>query len=121
MRTRPRRSDRPTAALLALASLVSGGLLAAGGASGATPEEPTGAEGWQGLLGSRPLPELGGRWIVVLRAPSLADRVRAAGGRASEVQMQVWTTAARDAQQRAIARLAFRGIPFSPSSPTCAY
>ena len=47
----------------------------------ATTEEPTGAEGWQGLLGSRPLPELGGRWIVVLRAPSLADRVRAAGGR----------------------------------------
>ena len=114
MRTRPRRSDRPTSALLALAALVSGALLGVGGASGATPEEPTGAEGWQGLLGSRPLPELGGRWIVVLRAPSLADRVRAAGGRASEVQMRVWTTAARDAQQRAIARLAFRGIPVQP-------
>ena len=28
--------------------------------------------------------------------------------------MRVWTTAARDAQQRAIARLAFRGIPVQP-------
>ena len=119
MRTRPRRSDRPTAALLALASLVSGGLLAAGGASGATPEEPTGAEGWQGLLGSRPLPELGGAGSsssAPRRSPTGARGRR----RASEVQMRVWTTAARDAQQRAIARLAFRGIPVSPSSPTCA-
>ena len=73
-----------------------------------------GPKGWQGLLGSRPLPELGGRWIVVLRAPSLADRVRGAGGRASELQMRVWTTAARDAQERAIARLAFRGVPVQP-------
>ena len=107
MRTRLRRSEA------ALAALLAAGLLAAGGATGAT-EEPSGAEGWQGLLGSRPLPELGGRWIVVLRAPSLADRVRAAGGRASELQMRVWTTAARDAQDRAIARLAFRGAPVEP-------
>ncbi len=107
MRTRLRRSEA------ALAALLAAGLLAAGGATGAT-EEPSGAEGWQGLLGSRPLPELGGRWIVVLRAPSLADRVRAVGGRASELQMRVWTTAARDAQDRAIARLAFRGVPVQP-------
>ena len=107
MRTRLRRSEA------ALAALLAAGLLAAGGATGAT-EEPSGAEGWQGLLGSRPLPELGGRWIVVLRAPSLADRVRAVGGRASELQMRVWTTAARDAQDRAIAKLAFRGVPVQP-------
>ena len=107
MRTRLHRSE------VALAALLAAGLLAAGGATGAT-EDLSGAEGWQGLLGSRPLPELGGRWIVVLRAPSLADRVRAVGGRASELQMRVWTTAARDVQERAIARLAFRGVPVQP-------
>ena len=107
MRIRLRRSET------ALAVLLVAGLLAAGGATGAT-EEPSGAEGWQGLLGSRPLPELGGRWIVVLRAPSLADRVRQAGGRASELQMRVWTTSARAAQDRAIARLAFHGVPVQP-------
>jgi len=36
------------------------------------------------------------------------------GGRASELQMRVWTTAARDAQDRAIARIAFRGVPVQP-------
>ena len=109
MRTRRQRSRVEPA----LAALLAAGVLAAGGATAAT-EDPSGAEGWQGLLGSRPLPELGGRWIVVLRAPSLADRVREAGGRASEIQMQVWTTAARGAQDRAIARLAFRGVPVQP-------
>src|SRR5688500_16658672 len=107
MRTRRRRSEK------ALAAILAAGLLAVAGATGAT-EDPSGAEGWQGLLGSRPLPELGGRWIVVLRAPSLADRVRAAGGRASELQMRVWATAALDAQERAIARLASRGVPVQP-------
>ena len=81
----------------------------AGGAAGAA--DVSGAEGWQGLLGSRPLPELGGRWIVVLRAPSLAARVQRAGGRATELQMRRWTAAARAAQQRAIGRLAARGAP----------
>ena len=42
MRTRLRRSEA------ALAALLVAGLLAAGGATGAT-EEPSGAEGWQGL------------------------------------------------------------------------
>lgn len=109
MRTRRRRSSLEAV----LAGLAVAGLLAAGGANGAT-EDPAGAEGWQGLLGSRPLPELGGRWIVVLRAPSLAERVRRAGGRAGELQMRVWTAAAQDAQERAVARLAFRGVPVQP-------
>jgi subtilisin family serine protease len=109
MRTRRRRSSLEAV----LAALALAGLLAAGGAHGAA-EEPAAAEGWQGLLGSRPLPELGGRWIVVLRAPSLAERVRRAGGRASELQMRLWTAAARDAQERAVSRLAFRGVPVQP-------
>ena len=76
--------------------------------------------GLAGLLGSRPLPELGGRWIVVLRAPSLADRVRAGGGRArSDAGLD-------DGRPRRAAARRSRGSrsaasPFSPSSPTCAY
>jgi subtilisin family serine protease len=88
-------------------------LVVAGGAGGAT-EAPGGAEGWQGLLGSRPAPELGGRWVVVLRAPSVADRVVRAGGTATELQMRAWTVAAEAAQRRAVARLWSRGTPVHP-------
>ena len=102
MRTPPPSARGLAALLLALVALAAGAAPAA--------DEP-GAAGWQGLLGSRPLPQLGSRWIVVLRAPSLADRVRRAGGGATERQMRAWTAAARDAQQKAIVRLAFRGAP----------
>ena len=94
--------------MLAVASL-----LVAGGASGAT-DAPEVASGWLGLLGSRPAPELGGRWVVVLRAPSVADRVLRAGGTATELQMRAWTSAAEVAQRRAIAGLWSRGTPVHP-------
>jgi subtilisin family serine protease len=106
MRTR-RASSFLAAALAAI------GVLTAGGAAGAA-EAPVAAEGWQGLLGSRPLPQLGGRWVVVLRAPSVADRVRRAGGSATELQMRSWTATARGAQRRAIAGLWSRGAPVDP-------
>jgi subtilisin family serine protease len=102
MRTPPPSARALAALLLALVALAAGAAPAA---------DDAGAAGWQGLLGSRPLPQLGSRWIVVLRAPSLADRVRRAGGGATERQMRAWTAAARDAQQKAIVRLAFRGAP----------
>ena len=107
MRT-PRAASRS-----ALAALVAVAVVASGGAAGAA-ETPVGAEGWQGLLGSRPLPQLGGRWVVVLRAPSLADRVRRAGGTATERQMRAWTATARAAQRRAITGLWSRGAPVDP-------
>ena len=106
-------SMRTRRASAVLVSLVAAAVLAAGGASGAA-DTDVGAEGWQGLLGSRSEPELGGRWIVVLRAPSLADRVRRAGGRATELQMRSWTTTAQNAQRRAIAGLFRRGAPVDP-------
>jgi len=109
MRTRPLRRS----SVAVLATLVSAAALVAGGASGAA-DADVGAEGWQGLLGSRSQPELGGRWIVVLRAPSLADRVRRAGGRATELQMRTWTATARAAQRLAIAGLFSRGAPVDP-------
>ena len=42
-----------------------------------------------------PSAQLGGRWIVVLAKPSLASRVAAAGGVATEEQERAWTAAAR--------------------------
>ncbi len=105
------RRARPTrravaAVVVATAVLLCTGAVAANGDGGAA--------GWQGLLGSRPEPQLGDRWIVVLRAPSLADRVRRAGGTATESQMRAWTAAAREAQRKAILRLAFHGAPIDP-------
>jgi subtilisin family serine protease len=103
------RTPRSSASRLAALALVL--VLLVAGAAPAADDDAGGAAGWQGLLGSRPLPQLGSRWIVVLRSPSLADRVRRAGGSATERQMRAWTAAARDAQQKAIVRLAFRGAP----------
>ena len=59
-----------------LAIALGAALLVVGG-SGARTVDPNGAEGWQGLLGNRPAPQLGGRWVVVFKAQSLADRVAA--------------------------------------------
>jgi len=107
------RTPRTTLRSVAFAACLVALVLTVGGATGATRTE-VGAAGWQGLLGTRAEPELGGRWIVVLRVPSLADRVRRAGGRATELQMRSWTTTARNAQRRAIAGLFSRGAPVDP-------
>jgi hypothetical protein len=107
------RTPRLSSGLGALALAVVFVALAAGGTPAAD-DDSAGAAGWQGLLGSRPLPQLGSRWIVVLRAPSLAERVRRAGGTATERQMRTWTASARNVQQQAIVRLAFHGAPIDP-------
>ena len=83
-------------ALLAVAAL-----LLVAGASGADQPEGT-AAGWESLLGDRPSAQLGGRWIVVLAKPSLASRVAAAGGVATEEQERAWTAAARAAQREVL-------------------
>jgi hypothetical protein len=74
------------------------------------------AAGWQGLLGTRPAPLLGERQVVILKAASLADRVRRAGGVASERQMRAWTAIARRKQEEVLVRLAFAGAPIEPES-----
>lgn len=95
-------------------SVAAATLLLAGGASGAADEPASAAAGWESLLGDRPSPQLGGRWIVVLEKPSLATRVVEAGGVATEEQERGWTAAARSAQRAVIARLASRGAPIEP-------
>jgi subtilisin family serine protease len=109
---RTRRNQRRVAAAVAIAAVI--GVLAGGASAQEAVSSASGADGWQGLLGSRPVPQLGGRWIVVLRLRSLADRVRAAGGAAGEAPMKSWTKTARAAQKRVLARLASRGAPVQP-------
>lgn len=99
---------RLPAVLVALVLLVEG--------AAAEQAEPAGdaAAGWEVLLGGRPRPQLGQRQIVVLRAASLADRVRAAGGLATEADMRAWTATASRAQASALAEFAQRGVGVAP-------
>jgi subtilisin family serine protease len=70
---------------------------------------------WSGLLGGpRPEVSVGQRMIVVLRTPSLAQRVVRAGGRASEADQRAWHAAAQAAQQQLIARLGAEGLRLRP-------
>ncbi|HEU0303592.1 MAG TPA: S8 family serine peptidase [Gaiellaceae bacterium] len=74
-----------------------------------------GAAAWRGLLGApRASVALGQRVIVVLKAPSLADRVRQAGGVATIEQERRWTAAALAGQEQFLFELAADGIVARP-------
>src|SRR5438477_102219 len=82
-------------------------VIGAGGTSSTARTLSSSAGAWRGLAGSaRPQVDLGQRVIVVLKAPSLAQRVAGAGGRATDSQERQWTTAALAAQQQVLATLA---------------
>ena len=70
---------------------------------------------WAGLAGApRPRIAIGQRMIVVLRTPSLADRVAAAGGRAADADQRRWTAQARAAEQLVLSKLGVQGLPVTP-------
>ena len=95
----------------------SAALLAAGGGQGArSPGElEGGAAAWRGFVdGERSAVAVGERMIVVLRNPSLADRMAEAGGRATESAMRSWTAAALAGQKQIAARLSREGIQLVP-------
>jgi len=102
----------PSAALglVALAALVTLGGTQTLGASQAT------RGSWRGLVGGERLQQvaLGQRMIVVLKAPSLAERVAAAGGIASERDQRRWTSAAYASQQQLLSTLSQKGIGIRP-------
>jgi subtilisin family serine protease len=80
------------------------------GGSGHVPLHNT-AAAWRGLVGQpRPQATVGQRMIVVLRSPSLAERVAQAGGLATETQERRWTTAAYASQKQLIADLGAHGL-----------
>ena len=114
MRT-PRAESRRAALLALLTASVTAALLTTGGTSaGRAPAVAPGPSVWRGLVGSRPRVALGQRVIVVLRAPSLAQRVAAAGGDAGAGQERTWTRDALAAQRRVVARLASEGVVLRP-------
>ncbi len=71
---------------------------------------------WRGLVGDGPRPgvDVGRQMIVVLESPSLADRVAAHGGKATEQQEQKWTSYALAQQRLLLSRLEVQGVRIQP-------
>jgi len=109
MHTRPSRR--------ALALVAAGVALATGVVGGRAQEQPAQSvdeAGWQGVLGVRDAVSTAQRYVVLLRPPSLAARVRAAGGRVSEQQMRAWSASAVAQQEQFLARLSAVGARIAP-------
>jgi len=72
------------------------------------------ASRWIGLVGEgRPKVKVDAFSIVVLKAPSLAARVQAAGGAASERQERRWIAEAQAAQKHLLSRIGLQGVRIS--------
>jgi subtilisin family serine protease len=70
---------------------------------------------WQGLVGEpRTQVATGQLSLVLLKGPSLADRVAAAGGLASDGEERRWTAATLAAQKLIISRLSVQGARIRP-------
>ena len=65
--------------------------------------------GWQGVLGFRGTVSTAQRYIVLLDAPSVAQRVREAGGQAREAHQRAWTASAIGLQEQFLSRMAASG------------
>src|SRR4051812_915445 len=112
MRT-PQRSR--AALVVAAAAAAAVFLLGASGSGGGTPVRVIGGESWRGLVGAAQADvALGQRAIVVLKAPSLADRVGESGGIASTRDERRWTAGAFAAQKQLITSLAVQGVAIRP-------
>src|SRR5262245_31744790 len=79
-------------------------------------EQPTSIDeaDWQGVLGVRAPVSTAQRYVVLLSPPSLADRVRANDGEATEKEMVAWTTSAVAQQEQFLARLSAVGARIAP-------
>src|SRR5437763_14828109 len=113
MPTRRPREPFNALVLAAVAVVVCAVLIAAGG--GAARAAPTGEPSWQGLAGAqRPRVAVGQRVVVLLKAPSLADRVGNVGGLATSEEERRWTESALTAQKLLVARLRVEGVVVQP-------
>ncbi|HET7146575.1 MAG TPA: S8 family serine peptidase [Gaiellaceae bacterium] len=114
MRT-PRAEPRHALLLALVAAAATAVLLATDGKSSGQPSPaPAAAASWRGLVGSRPRVALGNRVIVVLKTPSLAQRVERAGGIVGTRQEREWTNATLSAQKLLVSRLALHGVNVRP-------
>ncbi len=86
----------------------------AGGSAQEPPVQSVDEAGWQGVLGVRAPVSTAQRYVVLLRPPSLAARVRVAGGRATEKEMRAWSASAVAQQEQFLARLAAVGARIAP-------
>jgi subtilisin family serine protease len=104
------RRSRRAAAAVACAALVA--------VAGAGAQEPTVSSldeaGWQGVLGVRTPVSTAQRYVVVLDELSLAERIREAGGTATEARQRAWTAAAVTQQTQFLARLSAAGARVAP-------
>ncbi|MHB8469856.1 MAG: S8 family peptidase [Gaiellaceae bacterium] len=108
------RAERQAVLLSVAAVAAAVAVIAAGGRGAAgTPFPLAGPSAWRGLVGSRPRVASEQRVIVVLRTPSLAERVARARA-PSRRQERGWTQAAHAAQQLLLSRLNAQGIVLRP-------
>ena len=114
MRTPRPRSSRPLVAralLLGGVATVAAALVVPGPVSGARDGLVRAASSaWKGLVGDRPKAAAGQRMIVVLEAPSLADRMASAEIPPGPDEQKRWVAEADAAQRVLLARLATRGV-----------
>jgi len=113
---RLRRREAPQLGVLGAVALAATLLSVAAGAGGPRNNGlRVAASAWRGLVGTpREQVAVGQRVIVVLKSPSLADRVASAGGTATEAQERQWTAAALAADHQLIASLAQQGVKIRP-------
>lgn len=110
MRT-PRAEALYAAVFVALAAAATAAVLANGGESATAPAVASSSpRSWRDVLGPRLQVDVGDRVIVVLKTPSLGERVAAAGGDLTVSQEQAWTKAELSAQRLLLARLAVQGV-----------
>jgi minor extracellular serine protease Vpr len=103
---------RLSEAALAVLALAAAALAVGFGVSSATERSLTSeASSWRGLVGgAHPSVSVGQRVLVVLRSPSMAQRVAMNGGVASQQKERTWTRIALAAQRQLLAELSTRGI-----------
>src|SRR4051794_41831944 len=114
MRT-PRAEPRHALLLALVAATATLVLLATEGKSAGRPSAPSAAAtGWRGLVGSRPRVAIGQRFIVVLKTPSLAQRVERAGGIVGTRQERQWAETGLAPQKLPVSGLGLGGVPIHP-------
>ena len=109
-----RADPRHILVLALVAAAAAAALVVPKGERSAGPPVPSGPASWRGLVGSRPQAAVADKVIVVLRTPSLAQRVAAAGGSADIERERRWTNVAMSAQRLLLARLALHGVVVHP-------
>src|SRR6266498_1962267 len=108
---------KPALAEVALAVGATAAVLAlAAGRQAIHAAEPASPVRWQGLVGDGPRPSvsIGQRVIVLLKSPSLSERVVARGGVASTQQEQSWAESLLAQQRLLRSRLEVQGIDIHP-------